>query len=566
MSGPWEQFQNTDAPVEDGPWNQFVPQKVANGQANPAAQTPPSPTPSESALRGAAQGSTFGFGDEISAAIGALRPTETDQALGRGYTDRYATIRDQLRADNEKAQQANPITSAVSEIIASIPTAIATGGSGSVGAAAASGGAYGLGKSNKESVGQTVKDTALSAAVSGVAAGVLNKTLSAAKQSFKSAGLSAQNVDATAVDEWGNLLQAAKPPRISRAGDEVLKINYGVGSKEAIEVGREMQAHLKDPIVKAQITTELIEQPKNIQNIIGKVQSQAGKVYDETIAGMGDVRGDVSSVFDKARKSAQGIYEKSDVSVEKVKGALISEIDSFESALVQKYGSLNDVPLPELAALKQDLGNLIFKKKAFKKPGSDEVNGVAQKFWGDLTDTVAKIDIEKGTGGKLAAIDKVFKATYRMEDSIPSGADLLGLTNPKGVTAAANFDDFLSNWAAVPAEIRKVYGDELSTYLKGDLAKVIQKAQIMQAVDKASTQGINVFGVSIPLPNQAGRIDYANRLGSLLGPKKQTTPSGLEGLSSGLPKARRMVAPAVGALTTQSEPPTGRGSLDDLNN
>lgn len=114
----------------------------------------------ESAGRGALQGVTLGFGDEIyGAAKGAY-----DKVLGSGdYSGTYARERDAVRAANDKAQKDNPGTFLVGELAGSValPFGMAKAGVKGVQAAnaglkarsvaaakegAAYGGAYGFGK------------------------------------------------------------------------------------------------------------------------------------------------------------------------------------------------------------------------------------------------------------------------------------------------------------------------------------------------------------------------------------------------------------------------------------
>jgi hypothetical protein len=118
------------------------------------------PSQAESLGRGAVQGVTFGFGDEIyGAAKGAY-----DKVLGDGdYSGTYERERDAVRAANDAAQQANPGTYLAGEIVGgvAVPGAAAKLGYRGVQAAnaglkarsvaaakegAALGGLYGLGK------------------------------------------------------------------------------------------------------------------------------------------------------------------------------------------------------------------------------------------------------------------------------------------------------------------------------------------------------------------------------------------------------------------------------------
>jgi len=96
-----------------------------------APQPPPSqPSWYESLLRGAGQGVTAGFGDELSS---VLTPSSDD---GTGIPRTYAAgsasqdLRNTMRAENEEAAAANPVSSAAGNILGSIPGAIATGGGG----------------------------------------------------------------------------------------------------------------------------------------------------------------------------------------------------------------------------------------------------------------------------------------------------------------------------------------------------------------------------------------------------------------------------------------------------
>ena len=76
----------------------FMQQEISNPQ-------PPDVSQAESLGRGAVQGVTFGFGDEIyGAAKGAY-----DKVIGSGdFSGTYAKERDAVRTANDRAQEANP--------------------------------------------------------------------------------------------------------------------------------------------------------------------------------------------------------------------------------------------------------------------------------------------------------------------------------------------------------------------------------------------------------------------------------------------------------------------------
>jgi len=158
------------------------------------------PSYGESFGRGAAQGATFGFGDELSAALGALLPTATDKELGRSYSDRYDLIRDKIREENKEAELANPkmylggqVTGGIGT--AAVPTGLALKGAGlakkatNIGSGILGGMALdAAGQSEKETIGGRISDAASSIKDTGEAAYKL------AKDSPKGAALAALSV------------------------------------------------------------------------------------------------------------------------------------------------------------------------------------------------------------------------------------------------------------------------------------------------------------------------------------------------------------------------------------
>lgn len=74
------------------------------------------------AIRGAAQGASFGFGDEAQAAL----RTPFNMSDKESVTDTYKRLRDEQRAQNELAQKQHPWTYGVSEVVPQIAAA-ATG-------------------------------------------------------------------------------------------------------------------------------------------------------------------------------------------------------------------------------------------------------------------------------------------------------------------------------------------------------------------------------------------------------------------------------------------------------
>jgi hypothetical protein len=143
----------------------------------------------ESLARGAVQGTTLGFADELTGAGEAL----LDRAIGKNpeksLPDLYRQHRDESRANFEAAQKANPLTYGTGELGGGVATALIPGLNiakaptlaARAARAAALGGVVGVGNSKADltegDVGGTAKDAAVGAAIAGAAQPVVEKVI-----------------------------------------------------------------------------------------------------------------------------------------------------------------------------------------------------------------------------------------------------------------------------------------------------------------------------------------------------------------------------------------------------
>lgn len=193
----------------------FVPDKpdtVAPGGLAGVVAGKPAPVVAKGAAygRGALQGASLGFGDEISAATDALLShvpgvrtvaEKFNQLGGEGgglpVNDpniTYAQRRDSYRAKNTEAQQAQPGAYAAGEVTGAIPTSVALGNFGgflggpastalgggtatlgkAIGTGATLGAVGGAGTSTADTAGGVAKDAALGAGIGAATGGVLH--------------------------------------------------------------------------------------------------------------------------------------------------------------------------------------------------------------------------------------------------------------------------------------------------------------------------------------------------------------------------------------------------------
>lgn len=207
----------------------FVPDKpdtVAPGGLAGVVTGKPAPVVAKGAAygRGALQGASLGFGDEISAATDALLShvpgvrtvaEKINQIGGEGgglpVNDpniTYAKRRDSYRKKNAEAQQAHPVAYGAGEVTGAIPTSVALGNFGgflggpastalgggtatlgkAIGTGATLGAVGGAGLSTADTAGGVAKDALLGAGLGAATGGVLHGATKAVSAAVGGAG------------------------------------------------------------------------------------------------------------------------------------------------------------------------------------------------------------------------------------------------------------------------------------------------------------------------------------------------------------------------------------------
>lgn len=142
----------------------------------------PTVSPTESALRGAGQGASFGFGDEL---VGGIRGAEQkllDAAegnkQGKSLVETYREYRDEDRAKNKAAATENPKAFTSGELGGGLTSMLVPGlGEANVAKMAALGGLQGLGNSQADvtqgDIGGAARDTAIGSGIGGAAGAII---------------------------------------------------------------------------------------------------------------------------------------------------------------------------------------------------------------------------------------------------------------------------------------------------------------------------------------------------------------------------------------------------------
>ena len=320
------------------------------------------PTKTESLIRGAAQGATMGFGDEIIAnAINLLEylpgsgRSQDEELRAQGFqlpeSASYKSIRDDQRALDAAAEKANPASFMTGNIVGGIATAPLAGGLNTIKGATTGakvldaakkagtlGAAAGVGLSNEEDVAGLTKDALTGAALGAATGGLIE---SAPGATLTGAGLGAVGGAALSDDtslegraknaaKYGGIGLAAgavlgggkalgelaveKLPTISRAYSKGLNEGVKTYSKEfADETSKKAQSLVDD--VTNTIQTAKTNKLKDTENNLKNIDSQ----IDEIESG---IRQDLKQSADLQK----GINEGQKTKLELQKTSLVKDL------------------------------------------------------------------------------------------------------------------------------------------------------------------------------------------------------------------------------------------------
>ena len=136
MSGWRDRIEDGDWPSESqapttGGWRSRVEEGDWAAEGPQGQRAPSDVSRWESALRGAAQGTSFGFADEATAAVGAAKDYAAGKLGLRGdidFADAYRSYRDPIRRRDAESRDANPWTHGLSEAGGMVGSALVPGG------------------------------------------------------------------------------------------------------------------------------------------------------------------------------------------------------------------------------------------------------------------------------------------------------------------------------------------------------------------------------------------------------------------------------------------------------
>lgn len=463
--------------------------------------TAPEVSKTESAIRGGAQGLSFGFADELT---GALESMITDKP--------YEKARDESRAAYAAAEEANPKTFMGSEIAgAVIPAVAATVASGGAAApatgasvakalapstikgVAALGATQALGKSEadltKGDVGEAMKDVTRGAAVGAVAGGAgkalqmgAEALLPALKNLYQKTGTRALGLSTSPIKKMGvekaeDVVEFALKPSAAAGGKSI--ISEGANTTKMLETanqikeaaGSDIGGILKTmdeanvPVItKKQIYRKLQELRKTVEDKAPELGKRVVDDYQKAIADFENLYPDMTfGVLNDFKKTVGDIVYKhgspleSKAALEDVYHVLKEGLDDAVSygedfvktpGLAKAYEAGKSAYERSLRAIESLEGKLAKEKGApFIGTGDIVVGGIGAKFGGPLGAAGAvagKRMIEKQAPQATAKIAHTL--SQKLERTLTENPQILGKYVPilqnaasRGQLAAANY-------------------------------------------------------------------------------------------------------------------------------
>ena len=303
----------------------------------------------ESTVRGAAQGASLGFADEISGGAEAL--WEKAKGDPTAFGELYKKFRDESRSNFKKAQDANPDEYLAGEVTGAVGTAFVPGmGGANLVKLAAMGGAAGLGASESETIGGQLVDTG-KGIVTGAALGAAGKL----------AGAGASKVLSKARQPIGETLKEFAEERAFKALGPVKKhADEALAKGNLKQIGRQA--------LDEKIVTPLASKEKMLDRISEKITSTADEL---------------DSVLDKVQSGA-GLSADGAAKLESAKFVPAKAAEEIKSLIRAKYP---DIPAKVLEPrlnviddwLSSDKAMSIKSAQSFKKQMNDFIND--KSYW-----------------------------------------------------------------------------------------------------------------------------------------------------------------------------------------
>lgn len=368
------------------------------------------PSQLESGVRGAVQGATLEWGDEIVGLGKAL--FDNIGGDSHSFAGKYRRARDSERAANKAAQDANPWTYGAGNLAGSVGTSfipglgIAKGASvlkGAVGAAKL-GAVAGLGGSESEDTLGQVADAAKGAAISGATAGLVGKFMKGAPERVVKRAIGDVTDGATAT---------MRDKVVGSAGDRRADVLSVIKEKSFKRAGRDPEKQLE-----------------SVEAALRDAGSRLDEAYARAGAKTPGIK--VSEVLGRLEGIAQRLAK------DPGKADLARAVKAKTDDVLEAWGNQTHVPAQDVRVLASDIADAAFRGSPAVAPKAGQ--SASRDVWGALKGLIDDNMEAAGQGGskELAALNKRMSTLMNIREAVNYRAT-------RGATQSTRLRDVMSN-------------------------------------------------------------------------------------------------------------------------
>lgn len=492
--------------LSDIPADSIEEVAVSPASPQPQSQASPAMSKTEARLRGAAQGATANFGDELTSGIDAALETGRDflgggstLAPGEGPIAKYGAALESNRNQNKQAEKVSPTGYLLSQIGGSIPINVALGGGGLARQVATNAGIAGL-----ESIGASEDKT----------------SLAAAKKSATSGGIA--GAVTLALGLTGKLLTAARKGLLDVPANA---FKLGAQSGKALS---------EDPVARA-VASDVIKTGEELGSQVQQAKQEIGPKLSEvadylTNKSVNPPVIDLETKLNGPIQKLASFKPARDAEAVAVKDELLDVLKGIGKD-VGESGDLKNASFQAVHKVREELGQKIWDQKLFDK--NDYVRKQAINLYRDLAGSLKEAD----TSGQYKDFSDLYSALSESDPESFRSSILDYLNDPSNLSAGERFRKVIGSIEELPDALKQQYMPTLNSFIKNDLKDAAVKREVL----KATNGKFSLFSGKIAIP---GASTIANELGAEYGQSPQLLQKGMSLLSRGVGS----VTPTLGAI------------------
>lgn len=446
----------------------------------------------ESGLRGAAQGATLGFADEIAGGVESL------------FTDKtYDQARDESRSNFKRAKDANPSTYLTGEVGGGLATALAGGAPATLAkgviAGAGLGGLAGIGGSEGEDAIEVTKDGLKGAGIGAAGGAVAHGVSKAVPWAMKSAGEKLKALaEMRAVKSLGGSKKAMEA--LKRTDGAEARLGRNLLDKKVVSpfASKETMASRLDDAVMGS-TDDLSGELKRVSELQGRVtpeqalQLEASKFNPKASAEAlkGKMAEDFSMVPQKIRDSQGEVIDE-----------WLSQPGSMDVMDAQKFKTQMQKWIKDPAYHNSNPG---VAQETLKGIRSQIKSGIEKN-----ADTAAEIFGEQG--GKIKNINQdlggMFQGQDMLEDAVARGSKnrTFSLTDYVSGNAGAAGAGPIGWAAALGNKVVREKGSQISAVTMDKASKMLLKSPRFAQLAQQNPKAFNAMANDMARRMSAGDI------------------------------------------------------------